>query len=1548
MSSASPRTTSKQNPPVPPPLPAPINFSSLAPRARTPRRRLHYNQSTISPSTRAPQEQAPISRSPPPSQDPVVPSCKTPCPQTTGHNAMPPMVSDSDTSDSDDDNLPKAAPDRDSYPHALRFPAHLLLTSMQGRRPAVLANIHSPSATAPSSADPRRSQRLAAQLASPCATKATATNAQRHSTAVELDSDSEIDPITAAHKLDFQRELRQLFDDRIDDLVPALRPTVSPAVFPFATPSQPRAAPSDEPWLKLQLSGSLFLDGGSRQRNGSYAFVCYHRNTVYLETKPLKRGESTNNFSEFKALLNALLYAIKRKLKRILVVTDSALVANFLKGINRITEHNLLSITLDIVALIPSFSAIFVSKIPSHQGIALENDVADALCTWSMSTEQSLTHCAHPKNLIPYSDAPIKCALESLPPKMTKLSSCTVLPKNACGSCHKTAHHSLPACPITRFAALDSFNSGQHCFGCLSPHHTATNCPLFSRPGCRPCPSPLIHSEVPTAEQSQRSRATEFFATNLDSLHFPQNCSRKQFADYLYTVLLALEQANSVAEVEFARKAWRLWTEHYRFEGLSIIRSRPKQTASNDPGNNSYPPPSDPEEDLAKRALKAAKMIPRGARVSDISKALRTGDKIPLSKDIKQKLSECYPKATPEERIIFEAKPLTSFAVDRNALARLIKSRSPYSHPGATGFSFEALQNFCRWTYGAEGEDAPDYRWDALCKLISKIMSGNATILSDMLLDVVGAIFNKNAEKPEAPFALRNLGIEESILRIAAALVFETVLPKALQSGHLSQFDLGAGRKAGAEIFGRIGATLARGSAAIAVFDVVKAFNFLRRADIMAAVADFNDPLLTAFVHYLFSKNSAVTFKCPITGDVYITTLDKGIHQGNPLSVFLFCLTSAFILKPFRAAHPDALVVTFVDDFQLAVKRGALKELPKLLPEFISLFSAHGLRFDLSDKAKSSVYSIWPLPSHIQHALASLGMRCQNEGISPCKIPHGTDTFMNAHASKMLAKLQGRYNAFQALWPILLRYDRTRKKPTYKVYEPYLNIVRLSFLSMSTYVLRTLHPSKCAAYCRSSTVWGLTLIRNVLPDFIHLPASLQLNQLSYPDLSAISARILQLPLTRGGLSLRLASSVADISYAASCLDCFPMMTAAADRLGIRCAQFQVPELLQTQRRIATIIPSLDTAFWKRFDDFEDDIYKEQLQKFLTIFLNSAECAAISTELASWPIYAHAFACRIDREQDHVSWPLNPKSRAHFSLGALNDSEFSRSLAIAILYPVIAPRICGCGQPIDPAGFHLLTCRYNSYVEMHDCVKFAVSARIKSLLSQDLAPFAVLVEQPVLAHYKLRDQSAPEGVARVADLVLSLHAEAQQQPVICDIVSCSTREGHISDDPLKPLKEAARLKRAKYAKYDIPSQAFFPLPFGRTNVLSEEVLDFCDFISRHFPAHTDVARKLRASFSRAICAGVARTTNLAFRRLQLSVAARVGVPGVSSLALRDPFLPVSPRRVLPKPPSLSLQSEARLRARLATVLRGCSEDLRSSSLPGARGQLSDAGGSAVED
>ena len=135
---------------------------------------------------------------------------------------------------------------------------------------------------------------------------------------------------------------------------------------------------------------------------------------------------------------------------------------------------------------------------------------------------------------------------------------------------------------------------------------------------------------------------------------------------------------------------------------------------------------------------------------------------------------------------------------------------------------------------------------------------------------------------------------------------------------------------------------------------------------------------------------------------------------------------------------------------------------------------------------------------------------------------------------------------------------------------------------------------------------------------------------------------------------------------------------------------------------------------------------------------------------------------------------------------------------------------------------------------------------------------------------------------------------------------------------------------KYGQHVIPRQCFFALAFGRTNILPPRVHEFCALVAKHFPTATHPDRKLRATFSRAIYSGVARTLNMAVRRLQISAAARVAVPAIPAFALR--LLPAAPaaRRSVPKSPLPLIQHESYLRARLAQVMRPDSEELTSSS------------------
>jgi hypothetical protein len=469
-------------------------------------------------------------------------------------------------------------------------------------------------------------------------------------------------------------------------------------------------------------------------------------------------------------------------------------------------------------------------------------------------------------------------------------------------------------------------------------------------------------------------------------------------------------------------------------------------------------------------------------------------------------------------------------------------------------------------------------------------------------------------------------------------------------------------------------------------------------------------------------------------------------------------------------------------------------------------------------------------------------------------------------------------------------------------------------------------PSACVAYRRCSSEWATELIRNVFPPFIELPPSVIPNTLDYPDLESLWKLIIQIPLSLGGFSLRLPESVGDIAYAASCMDSLPMMRAAALKVGTQCAPHLIPDLSPTLLRIQKVLPALNASYWRQAEDPSSEARNEPLQHTLTALLNVADIKMIADRLTPWPMYHLAWLARTHKSQTHVSLPVNPKTRAFCGLGALSNSEFSRLLAMATFFPVVAPRTCECGKPLDPAAFHLLHCHFVNFTFMHDRVKEAVAHRLRSFSASDLAPLVVQTEQPVRLHYPLRDPSAPEGPERVADLVVSLHDDLQQEPLICDITSCLARHQCLSASFNGTLNEAARLKVQKYHKYSIPSRRFYALPFGRTNVLSAEIRDFCSVVGGSFPIHFRAQQKLLATFSRSIYVGVTHTLNLAIRRMQLSLTARVPFSSVRPVPLLSPFAPVARSRPLPRHPLTSALTEPLFHARIAAVFAGGSSEL----------------------
>jgi hypothetical protein len=193
------------------------------------------------------------------------------------------------------------------------------------------------------------------------------------------------------------------------------------------------------------------------------------------------------------------------------------------------------------------------------------------------------------------------------------------------------------------------------------------------------------------------------------------------------------------------------------------------------------------------------------------------------------------------------------------------------------------------------------------------------------------------------------------------------------------------------------------------------------------------------------------------------------------------------------------------------------------------------------------------------------------------------------------------------------------------------------------------------------------------------------------------------------------------------------------------------------------------------------------------------------------------------------------------------------------------------EEIDPVGLHILKCKSTHFTEMHNVTKHAVAQRLRSLMSSQLASISVYVEKPVNRFCKLLPHFPAENVVKQADIVVLLPRLTQQDVIVADVVSTLCRTPNANDGFYFELNQAETQKRNTYTMYDITLQHFFPLAFGRTNILSRETLRFCGFVGNYFPKSLKVADRLRATFSRSIAAGVAATFNMVLRRLQLASA-----------------------------------------------------------------------------
>ena len=386
-------------------------------------------------------------------------------------------------------------------------------------------------------------------------------------------------------------------------------------------------------------------------------------------------------------------------------------------------------------------------------------------------------------------------------------------------------------------------------------------------------------------------------------------------------------------------------------------------------------------------------------------------------------------------------------------------------------------------------------------------------------------MFNKSPDSHV--IKLRNLGIAESFVRIAAYMLMLTALPSARDKGLISELDFGVAVPGGCENFVKAAQAAAACGCTLVSCDLEKAFNNVLRKDLWSTVLFLECPLLTSWFCFFYHMHPRVHFAVdPLSpfsmSNVTIYTLFEGVAQGVPLSSLLFVCALAYILRGHRNRFPSFIRTSVIDDicFMTAPKAGSI--IPTALHDFSYILHIHNLRLN---KLKTTIYCQgpfpFPIPSEFPYATS-------HHGFAVCRVSVGTPAFCARDDADRLSRVTSSEESFQRLHRAL-DFCQTRGRGLI-----FLDLLRLCFRSRFAWDVRVLLPSSAILIANAADVALRRLLHLTLPShpIPTLPA-----EWSY--LTRVHEIKLNLPLVKGGLGLRSWTSLLEVTHFSSWVESAP-------------------------------------------------------------------------------------------------------------------------------------------------------------------------------------------------------------------------------------------------------------------------------------------------------------------------------------------------------------------------------------------------------------------------